>query len=870
MACLLSVAMIVRDEENNIRRALESVKDCVDEIVVVDTGSKDRTPEIAREYTDRVYFHEWQNDFSEARNYSLKFPKCEWVMILDADEEVSDEFCRNIRDFLKNLPDDVNTVFVPTISYLDWDFKRKEFASTARIFRNGTVYYKNIVHNMPVYKPKVVSVPWPIYHYGYIWTRKLRKKKYERTGTLIRKQLKMAKTQTDKLYYLVQLYKTEATGGKPYTKSEVAIETYKELIKAKRIPTIALEFMYYFASDLMNLGYFELAEEILKKAIQIDPDYPDAYFGLVGLYEKKKDWKKIIEWGEKFFEVFGRIVSTLESPRWTVNSMKVTGAASTVLARAYIKEKNFEKASKWLEEALIRSEENGENIERFLDILISDMKDLECDEIKTLFEAIGKAMDFSNERNLNVDFTPVFEKIAECGLNPGDLIEKFQPKDDFSKALKERLIDGRDHLLDVIPHESFKDFVERYGAKGFVFLFDYLVETGRDFKDLLKILNEIRGIEDEKIRSLAYSFMGDVYLKMERFKEALSVYKKALEMFPPISKFLKPVIEDLKTVITGDMEGVFEEIYKDYTKGSEMIWDITEAIPKSWARKLHLISDTDYAAYVSAATSEDPKLMRKLLEKVRKREKFPFFYYRLAKTYEGEDWKKAFVFHKKACEENERLADLKYGVNIYHGLYLSKDPAFSSKDDEVVWAGNITEEFSNLNVISPVRMWMRSKKGFLYVFPYPIDESLKIYWERLDKTRFDRISVDIRDLSELLMKKKPESVKLMGYGYDEEKAKEYLLGFNIGVSEKSGFLLIPFGLESMDYGEFESVLKDVKGGIVVFANPTSEKSRIWRFPPFRIIRPYGYLKDVLEKSGLEIEDVRSLGGDLYALSFSKV
>lgn len=99
--CLLSVAMIVKDEEHNIRRALESVKGVADEIVVVDTGSTDRTPKIVKEYTDRLYFHEWKNDFSEARNFSLKFPTCEWVLILDADEEVSEEFRKNIRDFLK-------------------------------------------------------------------------------------------------------------------------------------------------------------------------------------------------------------------------------------------------------------------------------------------------------------------------------------------------------------------------------------------------------------------------------------------------------------------------------------------------------------------------------------------------------------------------------------------------------------------------------------------------------------------------------------------------------------------------------------------------------------------------------------------------
>ena len=147
---LLSVAMIVKDEEANIRRALESIVDVVDEIIVVDTGSTDRTPEIVKEYTDKLYFHEWQNDFSEARNYSLQFPTCEWVLIYDADEEASESFRKNIRNFLKSLDKSVNTVYLPTISYLDIDLTKTEVASTPRIFRRGTISYKNVVHNQAI------------------------------------------------------------------------------------------------------------------------------------------------------------------------------------------------------------------------------------------------------------------------------------------------------------------------------------------------------------------------------------------------------------------------------------------------------------------------------------------------------------------------------------------------------------------------------------------------------------------------------------------------------------------------------------------------------------------------------------------------
>jgi len=218
---LLSVAMIVKDEEHNIRRALESIKDVADEIIVVDTGSTDRTPEIVKEYTDKLYFHEWQNDFSEARNYSLQFPTCEWVLIYDADEEASEEFRKGIREFLKAQKKEINTVYLPTISYLDIDLTKTEVASTPRIFRKGTISYKNIVHNQAVYKPKLVHANFPILHYGYIWTRALKKKKYERTDNLIREHLQTAKEPIERIYYLVQLYKTESIGGYTYKKNHV-------------------------------------------------------------------------------------------------------------------------------------------------------------------------------------------------------------------------------------------------------------------------------------------------------------------------------------------------------------------------------------------------------------------------------------------------------------------------------------------------------------------------------------------------------------------------------------------------------------------------------------------------------------------------
>ena len=78
--------MIVKNEEETLPRCLVSVKPVVDEMIVVDTGSTDRTKEIARVFGAKVFDYEWADDFSGARNFSLSKAKGNWILILDADE----------------------------------------------------------------------------------------------------------------------------------------------------------------------------------------------------------------------------------------------------------------------------------------------------------------------------------------------------------------------------------------------------------------------------------------------------------------------------------------------------------------------------------------------------------------------------------------------------------------------------------------------------------------------------------------------------------------------------------------------------------------------------------------------------------------
>ena len=90
----LSVAMIVRDEQEVLAESIESVGKIADEIVVLDTGSADRTPELAAQLGATVHRTAWENDFSAARNHCLRLVTGNWVLWLDAGERIRAQTCR--------------------------------------------------------------------------------------------------------------------------------------------------------------------------------------------------------------------------------------------------------------------------------------------------------------------------------------------------------------------------------------------------------------------------------------------------------------------------------------------------------------------------------------------------------------------------------------------------------------------------------------------------------------------------------------------------------------------------------------------------------------------------------------------------------
>ncbi len=102
----------MKNEEMNLAHCLDSVADLVEEIIIVDTGSKDRTVEIASHYTTKVYSHPWKDDFSDARNYSFSKAAMDYCMWMDADDILEEREKDKFLKLKQSLTPDIDMVMM--------------------------------------------------------------------------------------------------------------------------------------------------------------------------------------------------------------------------------------------------------------------------------------------------------------------------------------------------------------------------------------------------------------------------------------------------------------------------------------------------------------------------------------------------------------------------------------------------------------------------------------------------------------------------------------------------------------------------------------------------------------------------------------
>lgn len=278
----LSICMMVKDEEKYLSTCLNSIQGILkkvnSELIIVDTGSKDKTIEIAKSFTNKVYFHKWENNFSEMRNVTIKYAKGEWILILDADEELIDE--GDLVNFIKsNESNKYNTAtFIEenVMSKINDDYMKSSF-TTLRLFRNdGSFKYTGAVHNTPIYKYPIKNLTAKLLHYGYIKEDKeLGEKKFKRTSEILKSEIEKG---PDNIYYLFQLAVTYQSHEENKTALEYAIKAYN-LLTSKNENREKHIYLYFRLASLYYInGFYNEAKNICNEGLKLENEHIDLYY----------------------------------------------------------------------------------------------------------------------------------------------------------------------------------------------------------------------------------------------------------------------------------------------------------------------------------------------------------------------------------------------------------------------------------------------------------------------------------------------------------------------------------------------------------------------------------------------------------------
>lgn len=271
----VSLCMIVRDEEQQLPGCLDSVRGAVDEIIVVDTGSGDRTIGIAREHGARVFTEPWADDFAQARNQSLRRATGDWILVLDADERLAPESAARLRDVLASTTSEGLRVLIrdhvsPTSS------RDVLVSASTRLFRNRPEYrYERRIHEQIETSIVAAGLGEPprqadlvVEHFGNLGQVVWCKGKRLRNLSLLEREVE----EVGDGFAHFNLGVEYIRHGR-YEDALAALTKAGDMLDQSLV--IAAETLHRRAICLTELGRYAEALEILERGTGLYPDFPD-------------------------------------------------------------------------------------------------------------------------------------------------------------------------------------------------------------------------------------------------------------------------------------------------------------------------------------------------------------------------------------------------------------------------------------------------------------------------------------------------------------------------------------------------------------------------------------------------------------------
>lgn len=296
----VSACMIVKNEEELLPDCLESIRDWVDEIIVVDTGSDDKTVEIAKSYGAKIYHQKWEGNFSKHRNYSLSLATSEWVFVIDADERMIAEDVPTLMQTLQNK--NVNIISINVFNVYGSRGETTTFLPSVRFWRHAlNLQYEGVVHNLLNLGNEypVVRVNVRMKHLGYDLSKEKMHQKFVRTKNLLEQQLEENPNNAFALYNYAQILKADRTQGDDYPlhNNELIISSAKKAVELTSPNKNSDRHIHLMCLDQMAWGYFhnqdyEKALHYATQAIEYKKDYLDPLLLIGHIYAQQKMWKE--------------------------------------------------------------------------------------------------------------------------------------------------------------------------------------------------------------------------------------------------------------------------------------------------------------------------------------------------------------------------------------------------------------------------------------------------------------------------------------------------------------------------------------------------------------------------------------------------
>lgn len=289
----LSLCMIMRDEEEHLERCLASVRGVVDEIVIVDTGSVDRSVQIAESFGARVLHEEWRGDFAAPRNTSIDAATGDWILVLDADEELVDG--ARLRDLLHD--EAIEGYCLREVNFIGEERGIESVVNSAfRLFRNRPAYrYSGALHEqiMGTVDPEGGActrfVGIEIHHYGYLEPTSRAKEKTDRNMAIVMEEVARKPTDSFTLFNAgVEFQRI----GEFETALGYFRRSFEHLSSLKAYYASLL--LRNIVASLNSLERWDEALDVLADALQAYPDFTDLHYLQGQVHASRREYRAAV------------------------------------------------------------------------------------------------------------------------------------------------------------------------------------------------------------------------------------------------------------------------------------------------------------------------------------------------------------------------------------------------------------------------------------------------------------------------------------------------------------------------------------------------------------------------------------------------